>query len=95
MKLSTNLDNVMNLKVGPSKEALRKASVRATTRRSFLGRSSGGSVRHFCMVLQMNFVVQIDVTSWMRTGDRLPIRMMAEVLSVEMPLQIAMTRERP
>lgn len=93
MKLSTYLDNVKHLKLSPLKEALRKTGIRAITRRPFLGRSSGGFMRHFCMVLQMTFIVQIDVTSWMRIGDRLPIQMMAEVASVKVSLQIAMTRE--
>ena len=55
-----------------------------------LSRLRGGPVDHFCMGLKGHLVIEINV-AW--ACNRLPISMMAEVLSIGVPSQIAVTGE--
>ncbi len=50
-------------------------------------------MNHFGMVLQMPCAIQGNVAPGMRTRNRLMVRMVAEVLTMEMLLQIAATGE--
>lgn len=56
-------------------------------------RLSRGLVYHLRMVLKMHFVVQINIAPWMRACNRLPIRMMAQVLPVKVPFQTVVARK--
>jgi hypothetical protein len=58
-----------------------------------LARLRGGLVDHFCMVLKMHLVLEINVAPRMGACNRLPVWMMAEVLPIEVQFQIAMTGE--
>jgi len=50
-------------------------------------------VHHFCMILQVHFLCQGSFALGMGTCDGLMVRMVAEVLTMEMLLQVAATRE--
>lgn len=56
-------------------------------------RSRGGLVHHFCMVLQMHFIVQGHVVPGMGTYDRLTVQIVAEVLAMEVLFEVATTGE--
>jgi hypothetical protein len=60
-----------------------------------LARLREGLVNHFCMILKMHLVHEINVASRTRACNRLFVWMMAKVLSIEVQFPIAMTRERP
>lgn len=51
-------------------------------------------VNHFCMILKMHLVHEINVASWTRACNRLPVWMMAKMLSIEVQFSIVMTEER-
>jgi len=50
-------------------------------------------VHHFCMVLQMHFIVQGHVVPGMGTYDRLTVQIVAEVLAMEVLFEVATTGE--
>ncbi len=56
-------------------------------------RSGGGLVHHFCMALQMYFVVQGHVAPGMGTHDRLTVQIVAEMLAMEVLFKVAATSE--
>jgi hypothetical protein len=58
--------------------------------RSRLGR---GLMHYFCMVLQMHFVVQGHIAPRMGIYDRLTVRIVAEMLAMEVLFEVATTRE--
>ena len=52
-------------------------------------------MHQLCMTLQMHCASQFDVAPRMRARDRLPVRVMAKVFTMEVLLQVAVARERP
>jgi len=52
-------------------------------------------VYHFCMALQMHFASQGNVAPGMGTHDRLTVRIVAEMLAMEVLLKVAATGESP
>ena len=58
------------------------------------GRLSGCLVYQRRMILQIHYACQIDVVTRVRARDRLPVRVMAEVFTKEVLLQVAAAEER-
>ncbi len=50
-------------------------------------------MHHFGMVLQMHFAVQGNVAPGMGTYDRLTVRIVAEMLAMEVLLEVTARRE--
>jgi len=57
------------------------------------GGSRGGFVHYICMILQVHFSCQGSFAPGMRTRNRLMVRMVAEMLTMEMLLQVAAAGE--